>query len=75
MNSFYVNIVTCIDCDTMYDVIDKLDKSKATDSMPLTSLFNKCGKTCIFPKHLKCANVSPIFQKENPLTKKNYRPQ
>ena len=82
----------CIDCDTMYIVIDKLDKSKATGydgisakilkianpvvctCMPLTSLFNKCVKTCIFPKQLKCANVSPIFKKENPLTKKNYRP-
>ena len=60
--------------------MDKLDKSKATCydgisakilktanpvvCMPLTSLFNKCVKTCIFPKQLKCANVPPFLKKK-----------
>ena len=80
----------CIDFKTMYDVISSLDKTKATGYdgisskilktsisvlyIPLTNLFNKCIKTCIFPRQLKCANVTPIFKKENPLMKKNYRP-
>ena len=80
----------CIDFKTMYDVISSLDKTKATGydgisskilgtsiselCIPLTNLFNKCIKTCIFPRQLKCANVTPIFKKENPLMKKNYRP-
>ena len=80
----------CIDFKTMYDGISSLDKTKATGydgisskilrtlisvlCIPLTNLFNKCIKTCILPRQPKCANVTPIFKKENPLMKKIYRP-
>ena len=37
-------------------------------------MFNKCIITSEFPKQLKRANVSPLFKKDNPLIKKNYRP-
>ena len=37
-------------------------------------MFNKCIITSEFPKQLKKTNVSPLFKKDNPLVKKNYRP-
>lgn len=41
---------------------------------PLTTLFNSCVKTNSFHKGAKLAQVPPIFKKQDPLEKKNYRP-
>ena len=35
---------------------------------------NKALKTGSFPDSLKCANVRPIYKKDDPFDKKNYRP-
>ena len=80
----------CFPRTPQHGVIHSLDKSKATGYdglsvkilkiaspvlvLPLTNLFNKCIITSEFPKQLKRANVSPLFKKDNPLVKKNYRP-
>lgn len=41
---------------------------------PVTYLVNRSIESCKFPSQLKCAEVTPIFKKENMLEKKNYRP-
>lgn len=41
---------------------------------PVTYLINMCIKTSKFPEMLKYAEVSPIYKKDDPLDKKNYRP-
>ena len=43
-------------------------------AQPLTSIFHKMVCMNTFPKCLKYAEVSPVFKKDDPLTKKNYRP-
>jgi hypothetical protein len=74
----------------MYDVLKSLDTKKATGyddisakilklgspilHIPLTNIFNKCILNSVFPSQLKCANVYPVFKKDNALVKKNYRP-
>ena len=35
---------------------------------------NKATETGNFPDSLKMANVTPVFKKEDPLDKSNYRP-
>ena len=40
----------------------------------LTKCVNKSIETGCFPDSLKLANVAPVFKKENPLDKSNYRP-
>ena len=37
-------------------------------------LFNQALTTGEFPSNLKNADVTPVFKKNNPLTKENYRP-
>jgi hypothetical protein len=79
-----------ISCQSMYNILQSLDTSKATGYddisakilklsspvlyVPLTNLFNKCILNSIFPTELKCANVYPVYKKDNPMIKKNYRP-
>ncbi|XP_069140974.1 uncharacterized protein [Argopecten irradians] len=41
----------------------------------ITSLFNHCVKFSHFPNALKKAQVLPIFKKNNPMDKSNFRPQ
>ena len=41
---------------------------------PITSLINSMIKNSTFPDTLKSARISPIFKKENPLERQNYRP-
>ena len=40
----------------------------------VTVCVNEALKTGSFPDSLKCANVRPIYKKEDPFDKKNYRP-
>ena len=40
----------------------------------VTVCVNEALKTGTFPNSLKCANVRPIYTKEDPFDKKNYRP-
>ena len=41
---------------------------------PLTKLINDCMHVNQFPESLKCAEVSPLFKKDDNLKKENYRP-
>ena len=41
---------------------------------PVTSIFNKCIAQAKFPDHIMLAQVSPVFKKDDPFQKKNYRP-
>ena len=43
-------------------------------AVPLTHLINKCMALNNFPAIMKCAEVSPIYKKEDNLIKGNYRP-
>ena len=43
-------------------------------SAPLSNIFNKSIKNGQFPDDLKDAEVSPLFKKDDPFIKKNYRP-
>ena len=40
----------------------------------LQQLFNQALTTGEFPTNLKTADVTPVFKKNNPLNKENYRP-
>ena len=75
---------------TVSKVVKKLNPKKATGvdqlpakmikagsevlSGPISSIFNKCVKLGKFPNDLKSAQVTPVFKKDDPLIKKNYRP-
>jgi hypothetical protein len=41
---------------------------------PITNLVNSMIKNNTFPDTMKIARVSPVYKKENPLDRKNYRP-
>ena len=40
----------------------------------MQKLFNEILKTGNFPDKLKLADITPVFSKNNPLEKENYRP-
>ena len=42
--------------------------------VPLTDCINNAILECKFPDILKLADVAPIFKKEDPMLKENYRP-
>ena len=42
--------------------------------IPITNCINKCISTKSFPDALKVADVIPVFKKEDPNNKRNYRP-
>ena len=70
--------------------IKRLDPKKATgvDAIPpkivkaaapvisrhIANLANEMQAKEAFPTQLKCAQVTPIFKKDDPFTEKNYRP-
>ena len=41
---------------------------------PISTVFNFCAKTNQFPNYLKSAQVCPVYKKDDPFVKKNYRP-
>ena len=51
-----------------------LKSAKPAIVKPITNLINKSITNSIFPKKLKEAEVVPLFKKNNPLDKCNYRP-
>ena len=52
-------------------VIIKLAKKEIL--IPITNCINKCISIKLFPDELKVANVIPVFKKEDPNSKANYR--
>ena len=76
--------------ETVSKIIDKFNPKKATGAdkisvkllkltkdtivEPITDLINTLVKTCIFPNAIKRAQVSPLFKKDDAMTKSNYRP-
>lgn len=59
-------------CDKIPPKLIKMGEQKL--AKPITSLINMSIKQSIFPESLKCAQVTPIFKKNDMLNKKNYRP-
>ena len=53
-------------------VIIKLAKKEIL--IPITNCINKCISTKSFPDEWKVADVIPVYKKENPNDKANYRP-
>ena len=51
-----------------------LKTSAMVTAETLQQLFNQALTTGEFPSNLKNANVTPVFKKNNPLSKENYRP-
>ena len=51
-----------------------LKTSAMVTAETLKQLFNKALTTGEFPSNLKNADVTPVFKKNNPLNKENYRP-
>ena len=51
-----------------------LKTSAMVTAETLQQLFNQALTTGEFPSNLKNADVTPVFKKNNPLTKENYRP-
>ena len=41
---------------------------------PISTVFNLCAINYQFPNALKSAQVRPIYKKDDPFVKKNYRP-
>ena len=77
-----------VSIETIKRIINDLDIEKASSGENPTYLVKKCDfvldtvticvnealKTGSFPDSLKCAKVRPIYKKEDPSDKKNYRP-
>ena len=84
-SKFSFNLVST---ETIKRIINDLDFKKASSGEIRTYFFKKCDfildtlticvnealKTRSFPDSLKCANIKPIYKKEDPFDKKNYRP-
>ena len=51
-----------------------LQLTKPVIVQPITTFLNRMIKECNFPDQLKCARVSPIFKKKDPLDVQHYRP-
>ena len=74
--------------ETIKRIINDLDIKKASSGEIPTCLFkkydfildtvtvcvNEALKTGSFPDSLECANVRPIYKKDDPYDNKNYRP-
>lgn len=86
-NSFRFTHVTV---DEVLKMLSKLDPKKSTgyDGLPaklirvasdvmapeITHLVNIMIDQCCFPDTMKCAEISPVFKKEDALSKNKYRP-
>ena len=51
-----------------------LETSAMATAETLQQLFNQALTTGEFPSNLKNADVTPVFKKDHPLNKENYRP-
>ena len=51
-----------------------LKDSLSAYTKELTAIINNCSQDGLFPNELKLADVSPVFKKDDDLTKENYRP-
>ena len=76
--------------EEVYSVISSVDRTKGTGydtiptkliqmsagviTKPTTNIISLTIQTGTFPELLKTATVSPVFKKEDPLSKENYRP-
>ena len=61
--------------DTQNDISAKILRKCASSTAPvLQKLFNEILRAGNFPDKLKLANITPVFKKNNPLEKENYRP-
>ena len=76
--------------EEVYDIISSIDTTKGAGydkipakliqmsagviTKPITNIINLTIQTGTFPELLKTATVSPVFKKEDPLSKENYRP-
>ena len=67
-----INIRKATGFDNIPGKILKLGSSEL--SVPITNLINACITKSSFPGVMKCAELSPIFKKDDNLMKKNYRP-
>ena len=78
-----------VSTDDISEIITPLDSTKKTGGVIPTKIVKLANKEtckdlahCInesikkneFPNELKAADMTPIFKKEDPLNKKNYRP-
>ena len=77
-----------VNSDDIPKIISSLDPTKKTSGVvptkrvklmnkqiykDLAIYINECIKEKIFPNKLKIADITPIFKKEDPLDKTNYR--
>ena len=61
--------------DTQNNISAKILRKCASSTAPvLQKLFNEILRAGNFPDKLKLANITPVFKKNNPLEKENYRP-
>ena len=76
--------------EEVYDIISSFDTTKGSGydtiptkliqmsagviTKPITSIVNLTIQTGTYPELLKTATVSPVFKKEDPLSKENFRP-
>ena len=76
--------------EEVYDMISSVDNTKGAGydtipakliqmsagviTKPITNIINLTIQTGTYPELLKTATVSPVFKKEDPLSKENYRP-
>ena len=58
-----------------YDGIQSkiLKLSGVSISAPLSIIFNECITSCCFPSDMKLSEISPVFKKNDSLSKENYR--
>ena len=83
---FDFNFVSSDDISKIINSMDSTKKTSGAISIKIVKLTNKktckdlanCMNECIkqnkFPNKLKIADITPIFRKEDPLDKTNYRP-
>ena len=83
---FDFNFVTSDDISKIINSMDSTKKTSGAFPIKIVKLANKkickhlanCINECIkqnkFPNELKIADITPIFKKEDPLDKTNYRP-
>ena len=86
-DKFSFKPISTLDTDKEVQLINP-KKASTSDSIPpkilkisskvsadtLHNFFNDMLKTGNFPDNLKLADISPVFEKKNPLYKVNYRP-